>query len=345
MARDRVLNWLPPRVIVLPDGCAVVASNELAWVCRRKHQHVKHARTTLLKKRPEVEAEFIPMTFRFQSRDWDGWYLTLAGLEALFAHLNNIPCRFKKDEILGQYRLLFAQAEGDPPEAEPDPAATLLAEVRALGADVTVEDGALCVWGAEGMLTERHYQRLNAHRADIAGLVQAEGDPEEPQGDEEPAPVPGIDVDTGEPDFDEPEPDPEEDLPAPKPEDVEPALDLPEPEPITDPVVRVDGIRVYTNTLDVAALFGKRHANVLQALEEMHCSAQFRELNYQFCSYTPPGSKRPYPSYDMTKDGMMKLVFGFKGRRRPNCRSAISPASTRWKRRCGRWIGPDCRRR
>jgi len=92
-----------------------------------------------------------------------------------------------------------------------------------------------------------------------------------------------------------------------------PALEDPEPEPVDDPVVRIDGMRVFTNTRDVAAYFRKRHADVLRAWENLSCSPSFRERNYAFCPYRVEGRSREYPSYDMTKDGMTRLVFSFTG--------------------------------
>jgi hypothetical protein len=50
-------------------------------------------------------------------------------------------------------------------------ASALLAELRAVGADATVEDDALCIWGAEGALPAELCDRLIDHRADIIALL------------------------------------------------------------------------------------------------------------------------------------------------------------------------------
>jgi hypothetical protein len=50
-------------------------------------------------------------------------------------------------------------------------ASVLLAELRAVGADATVEDDALCIWGAEGALPAELCNRLIDHRADIIALL------------------------------------------------------------------------------------------------------------------------------------------------------------------------------
>jgi Rha family phage regulatory protein len=63
----------------------------------------------------------------------------------------------------------------------------------------------------------------------------------------------------------------------------------------------------------VALAFGKQHKNILQAVEALDCSAEFRELNFQLSSYTPENAKRSYPMYEMTRDGFTFLVMGFTG--------------------------------
>ncbi len=72
--------------------------------------------------------------------------------------------------------------------------------------------------------------------------------------------------------------------------------------------------QVFCNSLDVAQRFGKQHKNVLQAVEELDCSGDFRELNFQLSNYTVPGQRRNYPMYLMTRDGFTFLVMGFTGR-------------------------------
>jgi len=64
----------------------------------------------------------------------------------------------------------------------------------------------------------------------------------------------------------------------------------------------------------VAAYFGKRHANVLQSIDTLECSPEFRQLNFQSAEYLD-GQGKPRPSIDMTKDGFVFLVMGFTGRK------------------------------
>lgn len=50
-------------------------------------------------------------------------------------------------------------------------AAVLVAEISAVGADATLENGVLCISAPEGALTEAQYRRLIEHRADIIALL------------------------------------------------------------------------------------------------------------------------------------------------------------------------------
>jgi len=68
-----------------------------------------------------------------------------------------------------------------------------------------------------------------------------------------------------------------------------------------------------TTSLKVAEKFGKQHKNVLQSIEALDCSAEFRKLNFQLSSFFVPGNRRPYPMYEMTRDGFTFLVMGFTG--------------------------------
>lgn len=68
-----------------------------------------------------------------------------------------------------------------------------------------------------------------------------------------------------------------------------------------------------TTSLNVAEVFGKRHKNVLRAIESMECSEEFRRLNFEPSTYTNEQGKEQ-PMYVMTRDGFTILVMGFTGR-------------------------------
>ena len=50
-------------------------------------------------------------------------------------------------------------------------AATLLAEIGAIGAEATLEDGALCISAPDGALTDAQCRLVIEHRAEIAALL------------------------------------------------------------------------------------------------------------------------------------------------------------------------------
>lgn len=69
-----------------------------------------------------------------------------------------------------------------------------------------------------------------------------------------------------------------------------------------------------TTSLDVARVFGKQHKNVLQAIENLDCSEEFSELNFQPTKYKDEQSKKR-PMYQITRDGFTFLVMGFRGKK------------------------------
>lgn len=69
-----------------------------------------------------------------------------------------------------------------------------------------------------------------------------------------------------------------------------------------------------TTSLIVAKYFGKRHADVLRAIEKLDCSKEFNERNFALVDYTDvKGEKRP--CYELTKDGFTFLAMGFTGKK------------------------------
>ncbi|MTW19424.1 hypothetical protein GJ689_24850, partial [Rhodoplanes serenus] len=85
--------------------------------------------------------------------------------------------------------------------------------------------------------------------------------------------------------------------------------------PARQPVVRItDTGEAMADSRDVAAYFGKRHCDVLTALRNLNCSAEFRERNFaSFKNKDLAGESTSHVL--MTKDGFMFLVLGFTGGR------------------------------
>lgn len=70
--------------------------------------------------------------------------------------------------------------------------------------------------------------------------------------------------------------------------------------------------QIKTDSLKVAEAFGKRHTNILRAIENLDSTKSFNELNFELVEYMDAkGESRPM--YEMTKDGWMFLVMGFTG--------------------------------
>ncbi|NVO32935.1 Rha family transcriptional regulator [Hymenobacter lapidiphilus] len=69
-----------------------------------------------------------------------------------------------------------------------------------------------------------------------------------------------------------------------------------------------------TDSLRIAKGFGKSHAHVLRAIDNLECDAQFRQSNFGSASYLDKQGKARR-SVIMSKDGFALLVMGFTGKR------------------------------
>lgn len=78
------------------------------------------------------------------------------------------------------------------------------------------------------------------------------------------------------------------------------------------PVVSLHGGKATTNSRDVADLFGKRHADVLRAIDALISEAPATERNFASSSYVD-GSGRSLRSFDIDRDGFTLLSMGFTG--------------------------------
>ena len=68
-----------------------------------------------------------------------------------------------------------------------------------------------------------------------------------------------------------------------------------------------------TTSLKVAKYFQRNHRDVLRALRELDCSADFSVRNFALTEYIDNQGK-PRPMYEMTKNGFVFLVMGFTGK-------------------------------
>lgn len=68
------------------------------------------------------------------------------------------------------------------------------------------------------------------------------------------------------------------------------------------------------NSLMVAMVFNKRHDNVLRDIQNLDCSDDFRLLNFEESKYTNDQGKK-HPCVNMTRDGFVFLVMGYRGKK------------------------------
>lgn len=78
-------------------------------------------------------------------------------------------------------------------------------------------------------------------------------------------------------------------------------------------LVTIDHGEVWTTSLLVADRFGKRHADVLRAVDKLECSDDFTERNFALSDYTDATGRR-LPMYRISRDGFAFLAMGFTGR-------------------------------
>lgn len=82
------------------------------------------------------------------------------------------------------------------------------------------------------------------------------------------------------------------------------------------PILAVKDGRVVATSLQVAEKFGKRHKNVIQAIESLECSREFFRLNFQPIEIEVKvgfGIRKDL-AYEMTRDGFAFLAMGFTGK-------------------------------
>lgn len=78
-------------------------------------------------------------------------------------------------------------------------------------------------------------------------------------------------------------------------------------------LVTVNNGQPITTSQAVAEKFGKRHNNVLRAIENIDCSPEFSLLNFEQRDFIDERGK-VRRMYNMTKDGFTFLVMGFTGK-------------------------------
>ncbi|MCY9112047.1 Rha family transcriptional regulator [Bacillus atrophaeus] len=77
-------------------------------------------------------------------------------------------------------------------------------------------------------------------------------------------------------------------------------------------LVFIEGNQAVTDSLTVAEVFGKRHADVIKSIETLNCSKEFTERNFSLSDYQDP-TGRVLKKYLINRDGLTFLVFGYTG--------------------------------
>ena len=77
-----------------------------------------------------------------------------------------------------------------------------------------------------------------------------------------------------------------------------------------------------TTSVIVANCFGKNHKNVLRDIENLTCSEEFNQLNFEPISYFDV-MNREQKAYEMTKDGFSFLVMGYTGEKASTFKEAF----------------------
>lgn len=82
-------------------------------------------------------------------------------------------------------------------------------------------------------------------------------------------------------------------------------------------LVHQSGDRLIVTTLEISNRFGRQHKDVLKAIGNLDCSAEFRQRNFAPTVYhrSNPSGGKPIPAtmYELTRDGFTFLCMGFTG--------------------------------
>ena len=88
------------------------------------------------------------------------------------------------------------------------------------------------------------------------------------------------------------------------------------PTTLPDDLVTMVDNNLMVSSLKIAEHFGKKHKNVLRAIENLECSEDFNRLNFEPVTETivrATGGMN-IPAINMTRDGFTFLVMGFTGK-------------------------------
>jgi Rha family phage regulatory protein len=82
---------------------------------------------------------------------------------------------------------------------------------------------------------------------------------------------------------------------------------------LTAGLIQTHGRNLWTTSQLIADRFGKRHGNVIRSIENLECSIEFHQLNFESVEYIDDGGK-PRKSFNISRDGFSLLGMGFTGK-------------------------------
>jgi Rha family phage regulatory protein len=80
-----------------------------------------------------------------------------------------------------------------------------------------------------------------------------------------------------------------------------------------------------TTSKKVADVFGKRHSDVVRAIENLECSSDFKQRNFANVLISDKKNNK-HTEYSMAKDGFVFLAMGFTGKRASEFKEAYIKA-------------------
>lgn len=89
--------------------------------------------------------------------------------------------------------------------------------------------------------------------------------------------------------------------------------------------VTLNDSTLTTDSKRVAKHFSKRHDNILRAYDRLDCSEEYRRLNFEVTMVSiagPKGAVRTERIVQMTKNGFVFLVMGFRGKKAAKIKEA-----------------------
>ena len=78
--------------------------------------------------------------------------------------------------------------------------------------------------------------------------------------------------------------------------------------------INISKVNITVTSKEIADNFGKTHQHVVDAINSMDCSDEFRETNFRASSYLSKQNKK-LKCYEVTRDGFSFLGMGFRGKR------------------------------